>query len=44
MVTHDKTLASRFTRTLEITDGELKPFSETTDEYLEEVKNEHASL
>jgi putative ABC transport system ATP-binding protein len=29
MVTHDKTLASRFTRTLEITDGELKPLNGT---------------
>jgi putative ABC transport system ATP-binding protein len=28
MVTHDKTLARRFTRTLEITDGELQPLTE----------------
>ena len=31
MVTHDKTLASRFTRTLEITDGELKSLNEAGD-------------
>ena len=32
MVTHDKTLASRFTRTLEIMDGELKPMEEAGNE------------
>jgi putative ABC transport system ATP-binding protein len=31
MVTHDKTLAPRFTRTLEITDGELKPLNGTNN-------------
>ena len=44
MVTHDKSLAPRFTRTLEITDGELKSLEEANTEVLEEVKNEHASL
>ena len=32
MVTHDKTLASRFTRALEIMDGELKPTEEAGNE------------
>jgi putative ABC transport system ATP-binding protein len=43
MVTHDKSLAPRFTRTLEITDGELKSLEEADIEIPEEVKNEHAS-
>jgi putative ABC transport system ATP-binding protein len=44
MVTHDKSLAPRFTRTLEITDGELKSLEEANTEILGEVKNEHAFL
>jgi putative ABC transport system ATP-binding protein len=44
MVTHDKSLAPRFTRTLEITDGELNSLEEADTEILGEVKNEHASL
>jgi putative ABC transport system ATP-binding protein len=44
MVTHDKSLAPRFTRTLEITDGELNSLDEADTEILGEVKNEHASL
>ena len=43
MVTHDQTLAPRFTRTLEITDGELKPIHGAGDGFLEEVGNEHVS-
>jgi putative ABC transport system ATP-binding protein len=43
MVTHDKTLVSRFTRTFEISDGEVKPLNGINAEYLVEVKNEHAS-
>jgi putative ABC transport system ATP-binding protein len=44
MVTHDKTLAPRFTRTLEITDGELKPIQGAEDWFVETVENEQASL
>jgi putative ABC transport system ATP-binding protein len=43
MVTHDKTLAPRFTRTLEIMDGELKSLNGASKEFLGEVKNEDAS-
>ena len=42
MVTHDKSLAPRFTRMLEILDGELKSVNE--DGFKGEVKNEYASL
>src|SRR5215213_842666 len=44
MVTHDKTLAPRFTRTLEIMDGELKALSGETSGFLGEVKSEQISL
>ena len=44
MVTHDKTLAPRFTRTLEIMDGQLKSLDGMGHELLREVENEHASL
>jgi ABC-type lipoprotein export system ATPase subunit len=44
MVTHDKTLAPRFTRTLEILDGELKPFDETANGSDREELNEHAAF
>jgi putative ABC transport system ATP-binding protein len=44
MVTHDKSLASRFTRTLEILDGELKSLNRVGDGFVGEVENEHASL
>ena len=43
MVTHDKTLASRFTRTLEIMDGELMPMDRAGIEVGREIVNEHAS-
>ena len=43
MVTHDKTLASRFTRTLEIMDGELMPMNGAGIELGREIVNEHAS-
>jgi putative ABC transport system ATP-binding protein len=43
MVTHDKTLASRFTRTLEITDGELKSIHRADDGFGVEEVNEHAT-
>jgi putative ABC transport system ATP-binding protein len=42
MVTHDKTLAPRFTRSLEIMDGELMPMDEAGIELGREVVNEHA--
>jgi putative ABC transport system ATP-binding protein len=41
MVTHDKTLAPRFTRTLEIMDGELKPMNEEGDGFGREEVSEH---
>ena len=41
MVTHDKTLAPRFTRTLEIMDGELKPLHAEGNEIKLEEVNEH---
>jgi putative ABC transport system ATP-binding protein len=44
MVTHDKTLAPRFTRTLEIMDGELKPVDEAANGLDREEVNEHASF
>jgi ABC-type lipoprotein export system ATPase subunit len=44
MVTHDKSLAPRFTRTLEILDGELKSLNGVGDGVVGEVENEHASL
>lgn len=43
MVTHDKTLAPRFTRTLEITDGELKTMDEVGDGYGREEAIEHVT-
>jgi putative ABC transport system ATP-binding protein len=44
MVTHDKTLVTRFTRTLEITDGELNPLERVDDGMeLEEVSERVAS-
>jgi ABC-type lipoprotein export system ATPase subunit len=30
MVTHDQSLASRFSRVLQIVDGEISPFNENT--------------
>jgi len=44
MVTHDKTLAPRFTRTLEILDGELRTLRTETCGFLGEVKSEQISL
>jgi putative ABC transport system ATP-binding protein len=44
MVTHDKTLAPRFTRTLEILDGELRSFNNDEPGFAEEVKHGHASF
>ena len=44
MVTHDKTLAPRFTRTLEILDGELRSVNNDEPGFGEEVKHGHASL
>lgn len=41
MVTHDRTLAARFTRTFEILDGELKPVDARSDSP-EEGNHEHA--
>jgi putative ABC transport system ATP-binding protein len=43
MVTHDKTLAPRFTSTLEIIDGELKSLSRETSGFLGGVKSEQIS-
>jgi putative ABC transport system ATP-binding protein len=43
MVTHDRTLASRFTRTLEIIDGELKPMIGAGNGSRKGVGNDHAS-
>ena len=42
MVTHDQSLAPRFTRTLEITDGELTEVKGSGKEFLDEVRDEHA--
>jgi len=42
MVTHDQSLAPRFTRTLEITDGELTEFKRSDREFFEEVRDDHA--
>src|SRR5215207_7909458 len=44
MVTHDQTLAPRFTRTLEIMDGQLKSMNGEGDAFPKEVSNEHASF
>ena len=44
MVTHDKTLAPRFTRTLEIMDGELKSLDEVVNTSRREEVHEHASF
>jgi putative ABC transport system ATP-binding protein len=44
MVTHDKSLATRFTRTLEITDGELKSLEGTGNESGRERIDEPAAL
>jgi ABC-type lipoprotein export system ATPase subunit len=44
MVTHDKTLAPRFTRTLEITDGVLKSIHRVDNGFGMEEANEHVSL
>lgn len=43
MVTHDKTLAPRFTRTLEIMDGELKSMDEGEDGLGREEVREHVA-
>ena len=43
MVTHDKTLATRFTRTLEITDGQLQVLTEGENYANREVIHEHAA-
>jgi putative ABC transport system ATP-binding protein len=43
MVTHDKTLAPRFTRALEIMDGELKPINEVGDGAGREEANERVA-
>ena len=43
MVTHDKSLAPRFTRTLEILDGELKPMHEMGDDPGREEISEHVT-
>ena len=43
MVTHDKSLASSFTRTLEIVDGELKPMDEIGDEAGREETSERVA-
>lgn len=43
MVTHDTSLASRFTRTLEIRDGELMPMDRAGIEVGREMVNEHAA-
>jgi putative ABC transport system ATP-binding protein len=42
MVTHDQSLAPRFTQTLGIADGELESVKRSDNESLEEVGNEHA--
>ena len=44
MVTHDKTLAARFTRTLEIMDGELKSINGAGNGHKREERNEYFSL
>ena len=44
MVTHDKTLAPRFTRTLEILDGDLRSVNDDEAGFAEEVKHGHASF
>jgi ABC-type lipoprotein export system ATPase subunit len=41
MVTHDQSLAPRFTRTLGIADGELEAIKRSDNDSLEEVENEH---
>ncbi|HEU4744088.1 MAG TPA: ABC transporter ATP-binding protein [Anaerolineales bacterium] len=43
MVTHDKTLAARFTRTLEITDGELQSLTEMQKPVDREAIHEHVA-
>jgi putative ABC transport system ATP-binding protein len=42
MVTHDQSLAPRFTRTFEIADGRLADLKRSDKEFLEEVSDEHA--
>jgi ABC-type lipoprotein export system ATPase subunit len=42
MVTHDQSLAPRFTRTLGIADGELESVKRSDNDSLEEAENEHA--
>jgi putative ABC transport system ATP-binding protein len=44
MVTHDKTLSPRFTRTLEIMDGELMALQEVSRELGREEVNDYSSL
>jgi putative ABC transport system ATP-binding protein len=44
MVTHDQSLAPRFTRTLSIADGELEALEPSSDVFLAEEKNERISL
>ena len=41
MVTHDRSLAPRFTRTLEIMDGELRSTNGAGNEVVAEMRNEH---
>jgi ABC-type lipoprotein export system ATPase subunit len=42
MVTHDQSLAPRFTRTFEIADGRLADLKRSDKVFLEEVSDEHA--
>jgi putative ABC transport system ATP-binding protein len=42
MVTHDQSLAPRFTRTFGIVDGELESVNYSDNKFLEEVGNAHA--
>lgn len=44
MVTHDQSLAPRFSRTLRIADGELEPIKPSDDVLVGEGKNERVSL
>jgi putative ABC transport system ATP-binding protein len=44
MVTHDQSLAPRFSRTLEIVDGELAPIKRSENGMLREAQNEWVSL
>jgi putative ABC transport system ATP-binding protein len=44
MVTHDQSLASRFTRTLSIADGELEAIGPSSDVFFGEGEHERISL